>query len=82
MRWTRPNGSGTSPPEAGRRLKAALERYVAEVRAADAAYRDWKLADLSGRHLDMLARTAAEQHRIAEVEALSRHARALREPRD
>ena len=69
---------------------AALERYVAEIREADAAYRDWQqaaaLADLSGRHLDMLARTAADQYHIAEIEAMARHARAihlaLREPRD
>jgi hypothetical protein len=69
---------------------AALERYVAEVRAADAAYRDWQqaeaLAGLSDRHLDMLARTAADEHGIAELEAMSQHARAirlaLREPRD
>jgi hypothetical protein len=68
----------------------ALERYAAEVRAADAAYRDWQqaeaLADLSGRHLDMLARSAADQYHLAEIEALARHARALRralrEPRD
>jgi len=69
---------------------AALEGYVAEVRGADAAYRDWQqaqtLAGLSDRHLDMLARTAADEHGIAELEAMSQHARAirlaLREPRD
>ena len=67
---------------------AALESYAAEIREADAAYRDWQqaaaLADLSGRHLDMLARTAADQYHIAEIEAMSRHVRAihlaLREP--
>jgi hypothetical protein len=67
---------------------AALERYAAEVRDADAAYRDWHqaaaLAGLSDRHLDMLARTAADEHGIAELEAMSQHARAiclaLREP--
>ena len=60
----------------------ALERYVAEVRAADAAYRDWQqaaaLADLSGRHLDMQARSAADQYHLAEIEAMARHARAIR----
>jgi hypothetical protein len=69
---------------------AALERYVAEVRGADAAYRDWQqaeaLAGLSDRHLDMLARTAANEHGIAELEAMAARARAirlaLREPRD
>jgi hypothetical protein len=61
---------------------AALERYVAEVREADAAYRDWqqaeKLAELGGQHLDMLARTAADEHGIAEIEAMTEHARAIR----
>jgi hypothetical protein len=69
---------------------AALERYVAEVREADTAYRDRQrsaaLDELSDRHLDMLARTAADEHGIAEIEALSQHARAihlaLRELRD
>jgi hypothetical protein len=69
---------------------AALERYVAEVREADAAHQDWRqaaaVAELGDRHLDMLARTAADEHGIAEIEAMSQHARAiqlaLREPRD
>ena len=69
---------------------AALERYVAEVREADTACRDWQrsaaLDELGDRHLDMLARTAADEHGIAEIEALSQHARAihlaLRELRD
>jgi hypothetical protein len=69
---------------------AALERYVAEIREADAAYRDWQrsaaLHELGDRHLDMLARTAADEHGIAEIEALSQDARAihlaLRELRD
>ncbi len=69
---------------------AALERYAAEVRQADAAYRDWQqaaaLAELSGQHLDMLARTAADEHGVAELEAMSQRARAvrlaLRESRD
>jgi len=61
---------------------AALERYAAEVREADAAYRDWQqaaaLAELSGQHLDMLARTAADEHGIAEIQAMSQQARAVR----
>jgi hypothetical protein len=61
---------------------AALERYAAEVRAADAAYRDWQqadaLAELSGRHLDMLARTAADEHGIAAIGAMSQQALAVR----
>ena len=61
---------------------AALERYAAEVREADAAYQDWQqaaaLAELSGQHLDMLARTAADEHGIAEIQAMSQQALAVR----
>jgi hypothetical protein len=66
----------------------ALERYAAEVAVADAAYRDWRqaarLAELDSQHLDMLARTAADEHGIAEIQAMLQQARAvalaLREP--
>jgi len=61
---------------------AALERYVAEVREADAAYRDWlqatALTELSGQHLDMLAHTAADEYGIADIEAIAQQARAVR----
>jgi hypothetical protein len=61
----------------------ALERYAAEVSAADAAYRDWRqhaaVAELSGQHLDMLARTAADEHGIAALRAMTRHARAIQQ---
>ncbi len=60
----------------------ALERYSAEVGAADSAYRDGKqsaaLAELHDRHLDMLARTAADEHGIAEIDRLAAQARAVR----
>jgi hypothetical protein len=60
----------------------ALERYAAEIREADAAYRDWqqaaRLTELHGQHLDMLARTAADEYQIAGIEALSQQARAVR----
>jgi hypothetical protein len=60
----------------------ALERFAAETREADTAYRDWQraasLAELHGQHLDLLARTAADEHGIAEVEAMSKRARAIR----
>jgi hypothetical protein len=60
----------------------ALERYAAEVREADTAYRDWRqaagLAELHGQHLDMLARTAADEHAIAEIGAMTEQARAVR----
>jgi hypothetical protein len=62
---------------------AALEAYAKEVRAADAAYRDWRhaesLGQLRDRHLEMLARTAADEHGIAEIEAMSDQARAIRQ---
>jgi len=67
---------------------AALERYAAEVQAADAAWRDWQhaaaVAELEGQHLDMAARTAADEHGLAQIEAMAEQARAiqsaLREP--
>ncbi len=62
---------------------AALEGYAAEVREADAAYRDWRqaaaLAEVSRQHLDMLARTAADEHGIAEIDTMTRQARAIRQ---
>jgi hypothetical protein len=62
---------------------AALEGYAAEVGEADAAYRDWRqagvLAEVSQQHLDMLARTAADEHGIAEIDTMSRQARAVRQ---
>jgi hypothetical protein len=59
----------------------ALERYAAEIREADAAYTDWQQASPAGQpsqHLDLISRTAADEHRIAEIEAMSRQARAVR----
>ena len=60
----------------------ALERCAAEVAGADAAYRDWQqaaaLADVHDRHVDMLARTAADEHGIADIDRMSGQARAIR----
>ena len=60
----------------------ALERYAAEVRQADADYRDWRqhaaITELTGPHLDLLARTAADDHATAELDALTERARAVR----
>ncbi len=60
----------------------ALERYAVEAGAADSAYRDGiqsaALAELHDRHLDMLARTAADEHGIAEIDRLAAKARAVR----
>jgi hypothetical protein len=64
------------------RRVGALERYAAEVGAADSAYRDGKqaaaLAELHDRHLDMLARAAADEYGIAEIDRLAAQARAVR----
>jgi hypothetical protein len=59
----------------------ALERYAKVVRRADGAYRDWRqaamLAELHGQHLDALARSAADEHGIADIEAMAQQARAV-----
>jgi hypothetical protein len=61
----------------------ALERFAAEVRAADVAYRQRlqhaAVAELSAPHLDLLARTAADDHGVAELDAMTRQATTLRE---
>jgi hypothetical protein len=61
---------------------AALERYAAEVRQADAEYRDWRqhaaITELTDRHLDMVARTAADEHRVAELTAMTEEVRSVR----
>jgi hypothetical protein len=59
-----------------------LERYAAEVRQADAAYGNWRaharLAELTGPHLNLLARTAADSHGIAELAEMTERARVIR----
>jgi len=64
----------------------ALERFAAEVRAADAAYQDSRtrarLAELTGPHLDLLARTAADAHGVAELTEMTDRARAIRSALD
>jgi hypothetical protein len=61
---------------------AALERFAAQVRHADDAHRDWharaRLAELTEPHLDVLARTAADSHGIAELAEMTERARAIR----
>ncbi len=60
----------------------ALEHFAAEVREADAAYRDWQdaagLAELHAEHMDALARSAADEHGIAAIDAMAQQARAVR----
>jgi hypothetical protein len=61
------------------RIKA-LERYAQQLAAADAAKRDWEHAvKVSGRndeYLDLVARTAADEHAIAEITGLTEQAAA------
>ncbi len=57
---------------------SALERYATQAEAADAAQRDWqdamKVAGLNDKYLDLVARTAADQHAIAEITNLTEQA--------
>jgi hypothetical protein len=57
---------------------AELERYADRVRAAATAYRDWqdalRVADLNDRYLDLVARTAADKHAVAELSGLTERA--------
>ena len=57
---------------------SALERYAAQAEAADAAQRDWqdamRVAGLNDKYLDLVARTAADQHAIAEITDLTEQA--------
>lgn len=50
---------------------SALERYAAQVAAADRAHRDWhtalRLAGLNDRYLDLVARTAADELAVTEM---------------
>jgi hypothetical protein len=54
---------------------SALEDYAAQVSAADAAQRDWRSAmtasGLNDKYLDLVARTAADEHAIAEITGLA-----------
>lgn len=56
----------------------ALERYATQVSAADAARRDWrgalKASGLNDKYLDLVARTAADEHAIAEISSLTEQA--------
>jgi hypothetical protein len=76
------NDAARAAEESITRRVMALERYAAEVRAADEAYRQRlqhaAIAGLSAPHLDMLARTAADDHGIAELDAMTRQAAGLR----
>src|SRR5215472_14490569 len=54
---------------------SALERYADCVTAAATAYRDWqdslRVADMNSMYLDLVARTAADEHAVAEISAMT-----------
>lgn len=54
----------------------ALERYAEQVTAADDADRDWqqavKLSEFNDKYLDLVARTASDEHAIGEITGLTR----------
>jgi hypothetical protein len=56
----------------------ALERYAAEISASGNAFRDWqdalRVADLNDAYLDLVARTAADEHAVAEIGSLTEQA--------
>jgi predicted methyltransferase len=58
----------------------ALERYAAEVSAAGTAYRDWqdalRVSHLNDKYLDLVARTAADEHAVIEISGLTEQAAA------
>jgi hypothetical protein len=58
----------------------ALEHYAAEIVAVGTAYRDWqdalRLSRLNDRYLDLVARTAADEHAVAEISGLAEKATA------
>lgn len=59
---------------------SALERYAAEVLKAGAAFHDLedalRISDLNDRYLDLIARTAADEHAITEISGLTDRASA------
>lgn len=54
---------------------SALERYAECVSAAETAYRDWqdslRVSDLNDMYLDLVARTAADEHAVAEISGMT-----------
>jgi len=54
---------------------AALERYARQITAADDADRDWRqaveLSKLNDRYLDLVARTASDEHAASEISRLT-----------
>jgi hypothetical protein len=58
----------------------ALERYTAQVSAAETALRDWRdalrVSHLNDKYLDLVARTAADEHAVVEISGLTEQAAA------
>jgi hypothetical protein len=56
----------------------ALERYAAEISAAGTAFRDWqdarRVADWNDSYLELVARTAADEHAVSEIRNLTEQA--------
>ena len=56
----------------------ALESYAVQVQAADEAQQDWlsalRLSALNSQYLDLVARTAAGEHALAEITGLTEQA--------
>jgi hypothetical protein len=65
---------------------AELERYANSLHAAETAYQDWqdaqRVSDLNDRYLDLVARTAADEHAVAEISGLTEQAAAAQAFRD
>jgi hypothetical protein len=57
--------------EAAARRVEELAKYAAEVKAADAALRDWRtaeqVANMNDRYLDLVASSEADKHAVAEI---------------
>lgn len=68
----------TQAQESAESRVRAMERYAAQVRAADAARLDWedavRLSGLNDSFLDLAARTAADEHAIGELKNLTQQA--------
>ncbi len=58
----------------------ALEHYADQFSAGETAYRDWqdalRVSGLNDKYLDLLARTAADEHAIVEISGLAEQAAA------
>lgn len=73
----------TQAQESAESRVRAMERYAAQVKAADGARLDWenavRLSGLNDRFLDLAARTAADEHAIGELKNLTEQAAAAAE---